>query len=98
MAAENPSIKHIEVDGIALAVDMEKLNDPRFSYILGKLTDDELNQFEKLKWVNRMFDTLFGDSSYKYMCQMADKHGGKLTIAQWNDFFGDVLEAVNAKN
>ena len=98
MAAQNPNVKHVEVQGIKLTVDMEKLNDPRFTYILGKLTDEELNEFEKLKWVNRMFDTLFGDVSYKLMCQMADQHGGKLTVAQWNDFFGDVLEAVNAKN
>lgn len=98
MAAENPKIKHIEVQGIALDIDMERLENPLFSYVLGKLTDDELNEFEKLKWVNRMFDTLFGDDTYRIMLKMQDKHGGKLTVSQWNDFFGDVLEAVNAKN
>ena len=98
MASKNPNIKHIEVSGIKLDVDMERLQDPRFSYVMGKLTDDELNEFDKLKWVNRMFDTLFGDKSYKLMCQMAEQHDGKLTVEQWNDFFGDVLEAVNAKN
>lgn len=98
MASKNPNIKHIEVSGIKLDVDMERLQDPRFSYVMGKLTDDELNEFQKLTWVNRMFDTLFGDKSYKLMCQMAEQHDGKLTVEQWNDFFGDVLEAVNAKN
>lgn len=98
MAAKNQKVKHIEVQGIKLDVDMERLEDPRFSYVMGKLTDDELNEFQKLTWVNRMFDTLFGDKSYKIMCEMADQHDGKLTTEQWNDFFGDVLEAVNAKN
>ena len=73
MAAKNPNVKHIEVQGIKLDVDMERLNDPRFSYVMGKLTDDELNDFQKLTWVNRMFDTLFGDRSYKLMCQMAEQ-------------------------
>lgn len=98
MAAKNPSVKHIKVQGIELDVDMEKLNDPRFSYVIGKLTDDELNEVEKLPWVNRWFDTLLGDNAYKVMCQVADNNGGKLSPEQWNDFFGDVLEAVNAKN
>lgn len=98
MAAKKSNVKHVEVQGFPLDVDMEKLGDVRFTYVLGKLTDEELNDFEKLKWVNRMFDTLLGDGSYKLMCQMAESNGGNLTIAQWNDFFGDVLEAVNAKN
>jgi hypothetical protein len=98
MAVKNPNIKHIKVQGIELDVDMEKLNDPRFSYVIGKLTDDELNEVEKLPWVNRWFDTLLGDNAYKVMCQVADSNGGKLSPEQWNDFFGDVLEAVNAKN
>ena len=98
MAAKNPNVKHIEVQGIKLDVDMERLNDPRVTYVMGKLADDELNDFQKLTWVNRMFDTLFGDKSYKFMCQLAEQHDGKLSPEQWNDFFGDVLEAVNAKN
>lgn len=98
MAAENSGIKHIEVDGIKLDIDMERLQDPRFPYVMGKLTDDELNEFEKLKWVNRMFDTLFGDKSYNIMCKIAKGNDDKLTVSQWNEFFGDVLEAVNAKN
>ncbi len=98
MAAKNPKVKHIEVQGIKIDVDVAKLNDPRFSYVIGKLTDDSLNEVEKLPWVNRWFDTLLGDNAYKVMCQVADNNGGTLTVEQWNDFFGDVLEAVNAKN
>jgi hypothetical protein len=98
MAAENPNIKHIDVQGIALDVDMAKLNDPRFTYVIGKLTDETLNDVEKLPWVNRWFDTLLGANAYKVMCEVADNNGGTLTAEQWNDFFGDVLEAVNAKN
>lgn len=98
MASENPSIKHVEVQGVRIDVDMDKLQDPRFSYVVGKLTDNSLNNVEKLPWINRWFDTLLGDDAYKVMCEVADQHGGKLTVPQWNDFFGDVLEAVNAKN
>ena len=98
MAAKNPNVKHVEIQGIKLDVDMDKLADPRFSYIIGKMTDSELNDVEKLPWVNRWFDMLLGDNAYRVMCEVADKNGGKLSIAEWNDFFGDVLEAVNAKN
>ncbi|HAM15343.1 MAG TPA: hypothetical protein DCP91_05705 [Eggerthellaceae bacterium] len=98
MAAENPSIKHVEVDGIEMAIDLERFEDPRFTYALGKLSDETVNSFEKLKFASKMLDTLFGDDTYRIMCELADKNGGKLNEEQWKDFYARVMESVSAKN
>ncbi len=98
MAAKKSSAKNVEVQGIKLSIDLERFEDPRFAYALGKISDDALNSFEKLKWVNRLQDTLFGDDAYRVMCELADKNGGKLSEEQWKDFYAQVMEAVAAKN
>ena len=97
MAAKNDNIKNVEVQGIKLTVDLEKFDDPRFTYALGKMSDDTINAYEKLKWANRMLDTLF-DDAYRVMCELADANNGKLSVEQWSDFYAQVMESVNAKN
>jgi hypothetical protein len=98
MAEEKDSIRRVEVDGIELLVDLERFEDPRFTYALGKLTDDTVNAFNRLKWADKMLDTLFGDDTYRIMCELAEKNGGSLTLERWKEFYGDVMEAVSAKN
>lgn len=98
MAETNDAIREVEVQGIEMTIDLERFEDPRFTYALGKVSDDAINAFEKLKWANRILDTLFGDDSYRIMCELAERNGGKLSEEQWKDFYAEVMEAANAKN
>ena len=61
MAASKKTIKKIQVDGIDLTIDTERLVDVRFTYALGKVTAEETPDAEKLVWYMRMLDTLFGN-------------------------------------
>lgn len=96
MAAKAKTVRTVTVDGITLDVDIARLEDPRFSYAIGKSADDTLSDGEKLVWYNRMLDMLYGDDAYNIMCQLAD--GGLLTIDRWSEFFTATLEAVGEKN
>jgi polyhydroxyalkanoate synthesis regulator phasin len=110
MASKNPNIKHIEVQGIKLDVDIARFNDQRFTYIVGKVTSLEKqlktldDSDEKKLAVGRellmlyaqMMDLLFDDNAYNVMNQLAD--GGSLTPERWSDFVADVMNAANAKN
>ncbi len=108
MASKNPSIKHIEVSGIKLDVDISRFNDQRFTYLIGKATaaesrirntSDEAEKIELgrelLSIYPRMVDFLFGDA-YSIMNRLAD--GGHLSPERWNEFVSEVMEAANAKN
>jgi hypothetical protein len=95
MAAENPNIKHIEVDGIKLNFDMSIFEDDSFVLIYGAMIDSTLNENEKAIWYSRFLRLLFGDDkAYEIIRERKKLNDGK----SWSDFFGDVLEAVNAKN
>lgn len=97
MAVMKDSVRKLEVQGVKLSVDMDRFEDPRFTYALGKVTDESVDAFQKLKWVNRVMDTLFGeDETYRIMCELAN--GGELGLDEWNDFLGDVMEAASVKN
>lgn len=96
MAAKSKTIKNIEVDGIALAVDTARLEDVRFTYALGKVSAEETPDAEKLVWYSRMLDALFGADAYSVMCKVAGD--GTLTADAWSDFYMKVLEEVGQKN
>ena len=96
MAASKKTIKKIQVNGIDLAIDTERLVDVRFTYALGKVTAEETPDAEKLVWYMRMRDTLFGNDAYGIMNKLAGDD--VLTADEWNDFYMKVLEEVGQKN
>jgi len=95
MAAASKT-KTVTVDGVTLHIDLERLEDVRFTYALGKVSAKETPDAEKLTWYARMLDALFGDDAYQVMCDVAG--GETLTAEKWNDFYSKVLEAVGQKN
>ena len=96
MAESNGTVKHIEVDGIEMDVDLKRFEDPRFAYALGKMVDETVSATDRMKYASSMLDTLFGDDTYRIMCELAD--GGVLSLDRWNAFYSDVMDAVKAKN
>lgn len=88
--------REVEVRGVRVRVRLADLEDVRFTYALGKVADDAVDDAEKLTWYARMLDVLFGGEAYSIMCRLADD--GPLDAAAWSDFYMGVLEAVGAKN
>lgn len=96
MAAKKDTIRTIDVDGVTLDIDLAKLEDMRFTYALGKVSDDETPDAKKLIWYVRMLDLLLGDKAYSVMNQLAGE--GTITVSEWSDFYLKVFEAVELKN
>lgn len=92
------TVRTVEVDGITLDVDVSRFEDPRFTYALGKVADETLDEFARLTYANRMLDTLFGDDTYRVMCELAAAHGGRLDVDTWQGFYVRVMGAVGSKN
>lgn len=92
--------KKLEADvmGIHVEIDERALTDVRFTYAIGKATDKKVSDEDKLVWYQRMMDLLFGGDAYETMCDLADANDGYIPVETYNDFFAQVLEAVNAKN
>lgn len=95
MAAKNPNIKHIEVDGIKIDFDMGVFEDDDFVLIYGALIDKTLDENEKAVWYSRFMRLLFGDDQAYRISTERKKQDSKKPLYE---FFGDVLEAINAKN
>ena len=95
--AEKNSVKTLEAGGIEFEYDEAKLDDVRVMFAIGKLSDEKVGDEDKMKWYTRLMDLLF-TSPYEVMCDLADLHGGKLTVEDYNEFFFAALEGMQAKN
>ena len=89
--------KELTIDGISFEYDESRLDDVRVVFAIGKLSDDTVGDEEKMKWYVRLMEMLFGDP-FKVMNDLAEKHGGKVTLDDYNEFFFKMLEGMNAKN
>ena len=88
----------IEIDGIDLPCDNEKLEDIRFLLLLGDLDDDELDDSEKLAAMSRLTRYLFGSERSAIVAKLAEANGGKLDGAAFTTWLVKYLSEVRAKN
>lgn len=95
--SEKKHVKSLEVEGITFEYDESRLDDVRVVFAIGKLSDEKVSDEDKMKWYTRLMDLLF-TSPYEVMCDLADSHGGKLTVEDYNGFFFAALEGMQAKN
>ena len=88
----------IEIDGISVPCDKEKLEDIRFLLLLGDLDDDELDDSEKLAVMSRLTRYLFGSERGAIVAKLAEANGGKLDGAAFSTWLVKYLSEVRAKN
>ena len=97
MAAKNERLKSLEADGVTFEYDEAMPDDILVVFAIGKLSDEKVGDDDKMKWYTRLMDLLFA-SPYEVMCDLAELHGGKLTVEDYNEFFFAALEGMQAKN
>lgn len=93
---EKTKASTIEVGGIAVPFDPDKLSDTRFVVMLGDMDDPTLDAGEKMVVQSRLLRFVFGEERERIMDALAD--GGKLTNEAFSAFWIAFLKAANAKN
>ena len=92
--------KHIKVtvDGLEVTVLGNALTDMRTVYLMGKISDDSVDDGQKLRWYMLLLDTVFEEEVFDIMEALAKLQGGHVDAESFAGFFARVLEAVEAKN
>ena len=91
-------IVSVEACGIKVDVDKSRFADVRFAVAVGKLSDQKVDEGDKIVWFSRAMDVLFSDGAYDVMCDLAEANGGTFTTDDFEPFLTEVIKAADAKN
>lgn len=90
--------KAVEVDGITVKVDPERLEDYELVEAIAEASSDEGDDMSRLAASVRMFKLILGDCYGDVKTQLREKRGGKLSVQDMVEFSVAVLNGAGAKN
>lgn len=90
-AAMKPHVRHVEVDGVSLDVDMRRMNDYRTLALIAKVEGGD--SFAAIS----LFDFILGDERDRCLAELSDADGF-CPAEKFAAFCAKVIEAVGAKN
>lgn len=89
----------LEINGINVEFDKDKLADMRFITMLGDIEDESLSQEEKLIVQSRLLRFVFGRAQRdRIQDELAKKADGSLANEAFSAWWIEFLKAANAKN
>lgn len=91
-------IETLEVDGIQVSLDRDKLADTRFITMLGDIEDETFDAAQKMIVQARMLRFVFGGERDRIMDELAERNDGVLKNDAFRAWWIEFLKAANAKN
>lgn len=89
----------LEVNGIEVEFDKDKLADMRFITMMGDIESESLPQEEKMIVQSELLNFVFGRvQRNRIQNELAKKNDGKLTNEAFSAWWIAFLKAANAKN
>ena len=98
MTAKNENIKKVTVDGITVEIDLRALKSFDFFDTMTIGLDEEESDEARMVATGRMMRLVFGDQFSAVKKALNEKHDGFAPLEAMQEFIGDVMEKVDAKN
>lgn len=92
------SRKAFEVDGIALSLRAEDLDDFEIVEAIADANDPDSDDDAQMRAVVRIFRLVYKGDYARVKAELRDRNGGRLTAETMMGFFNATMEAVKAKN